>query len=213
MTRGDPEPAASDRIPQTTYCRGRLRNLPVAGFLLRWGKGNGVRQLGQLFKLTASHEHSRRLPFILFCFLPNLTRVKFGSACPRAYGIHTSLLRGLVFADSLVGKGWRDAGVIGVFWGFTPGKRGADLRARLASHGGQGVRVRRLGGSRAGEMRITRFLRNPSVTVEEMIGTGFARTAATCQGRPVRGGIFWRSRIPRSRGRMAAAAAAVSCMR
>ena len=133
--------------------------------------------------------------------------------CPWAYGIPPSLLRGLVFAGSLVGKGWRDAGVIGVFWGFTLRKRGADLLARLVSPGGQRVRVRRLGGRRAGEMEITRFLRTPAVTVEEMIGTGFARTAAACRGLRVGGGIFWRSRIPWSRGRMAAVAAAVSCMR
>ena len=85
----------------------------------------------------------------------------------------------------LLEMGWWDAGVIGVFWGFAPRKRGADLLARLVSHGGQGVRVRRLGGSRAGEMRITRFLRNPAVTVDEMIGTGFARTVAACRGRDI----------------------------
>ena len=40
-------------------------------------------------------------------------------------------------------------------------KRGADLLARLVAHGARGVRVRRFGGDRAGEIRITRFLRNP----------------------------------------------------
>ena len=52
-------------------------------------------------------------------------------------------------------------------------------------HGSGGVRVRRLGGNRAGEMRITRFLRNRSVTVEEMVRTGFARVHAACQNRDV----------------------------
>ncbi len=53
------------------------------------------------------------------------------------------------------------------------------------AHGAHGVRVRRLGGDRAGEMRITRFLRNPSVTLEEMLATAFARTEAACAGRDV----------------------------
>src|SRR5215207_2024809 len=39
------------------------------------------------------------------------------------------------------------------------------------------VRVRRLGASRAGEIRLTRFLRNPAVTVEEMAAEAAARTA------------------------------------
>ena len=47
------------------------------------------------------------------------------------------------------------------------------------------MRVRRLGGDRAGEIRITRFLRNPAVTLEEMIATAFGRTEAACAGRKV----------------------------
>jgi hypothetical protein len=47
------------------------------------------------------------------------------------------------------------------------------------------VRVRRLGGDRAGEIRITRFLRNPSVSLGEMVDTAFARCAAACAGREV----------------------------
>ena len=53
------------------------------------------------------------------------------------------------------------------------------------AHGARGVRVRRLGGDRAGEIRITRFLRNPSVTLGEMIATAFGRTGAACAGRDV----------------------------
>ena len=34
------------------------------------------------------------------------------------------------------------------------------MHDRLVSAGGQGIRVRRLGGDRAGEIRLTRFLRN-----------------------------------------------------
>ena len=45
--------------------------------------------------------------------------------------------------------------------------------------------MRRLGGDRAGEIRFTRFLRNPSVSLAEMIGLAFARTQAACAGRDI----------------------------
>lgn len=51
--------------------------------------------------------------------------------------------------------------------------------------GGRSLRVRRLGGNRAGEIRITRFLRNRSVTIEEMLEAAAARTSQRCQGRDV----------------------------
>lgn len=51
--------------------------------------------------------------------------------------------------------------------------------------GGSGVRVRRLGGSRAGEIRLTRFLRNPAVRPEEMLETARARLAGALAGRHV----------------------------
>lgn len=51
--------------------------------------------------------------------------------------------------------------------------------------GGRGIRVRRLGGDRAGEIRLTRFLRNDAVTVAEMAGTAALRTAGRCAGRHV----------------------------
>jgi len=47
------------------------------------------------------------------------------------------------------------------------------------------LRVRRLGASRAGEIRITRFLRNAAVTVEEMLTAAAGRTAGRCGGREV----------------------------
>ena len=43
-------------------------------------------------------------------------------------------------------------------------------------------RVRVLGGNRAGEMRITRFLRNPSVTMAEMVGSAASRTCLRAEG-------------------------------
>jgi hypothetical protein len=59
------------------------------------------------------------------------------------------------------------------------------LHERLVENGGLGVRVRRLGRDRAGEIRITRFLRNPAVTVAEMVATAAARTCGRVAGRHV----------------------------
>ena len=42
-----------------------------------------------------------------------------------------------------------------------------------------------LGGDRAGEIRLFRFLRNPSVTIEEMLAEAGQRTSDRCQGRDV----------------------------
>lgn len=56
---------------------------------------------------------------------------------------------------------------------------------RLVAHGGKGVSVRRLGGNRAGEMRITRFLHNPKVATGEMMAEARARTCARVVGRHV----------------------------
>ena len=56
---------------------------------------------------------------------------------------------------------------------------------RLVAHGGKGVSVRGLGGDRAGEMRITRFLHNPKVTIDEIVGTARARACALVAGRHV----------------------------
>lgn len=47
------------------------------------------------------------------------------------------------------------------------------------------MRVRRLGQSRAGEMRITRFLRNPAVSVDEMVAEAATGTGGRVAGRHV----------------------------
>jgi len=47
------------------------------------------------------------------------------------------------------------------------------------------VRVRRLGGSRAGEIRLTRFLRNEAVSPEAMIAEAARLTGPRCAGRHV----------------------------
>ena len=57
--------------------------------------------------------------------------------------------------------------------------------ARLVEVGQDGISVRRVGGDRAGEMRFTRFLRNPRVGPHEMTTTARARTASLVKGRHV----------------------------
>jgi hypothetical protein len=59
------------------------------------------------------------------------------------------------------------------------------LLARLLEVGQSGVRVRPLGGNRAGEIRIGRFLHNERVTPGEMIATASARTAERVKDRHV----------------------------
>lgn len=107
------------------------------------------------------------------------------------YDIHTSLRLSCILeaslipfmCDSLLGGGEWSLGLGG---SATNGcKKGAFLHSRLAAHGGKGISVRQLGGGRAGEMRITRFLHNPKVTVDEMAATAKARTCAQAQGRHV----------------------------
>lgn len=59
------------------------------------------------------------------------------------------------------------------------------MHERLVSASGHGMRVRRLGGDRAGEIRLTRLLRNPNVTPAEMVATAAQRLGARCAGRHV----------------------------
>lgn len=70
----------------------------------------------------------------------------------------------------------------GSVWRSSAAKRGAFLHRRLVAVGGRGVAVRRLGANRAGEIRLTRFLRNAAVTFEEMALTAAARTGRRCRG-------------------------------
>jgi hypothetical protein len=80
-----------------------------------------------------------------------------------------------------IGDGYRAWAV----WRPSAGKGGAFLLSRLIGSAGRTLRVRRLGGNRAGEIRLTRFLRNPEVTPEEMLGEAAQRTARRCVGRSV----------------------------
>lgn len=82
-------------------------------------------------------------------------------------------------------------GVFDVWNGIRPwafrrpqaGKRGARLHAALVDR--PGSCIRRLGGTRAGEMQFTRFLRNKAVTAAEIAECAAERTAARVAGRDV----------------------------
>lgn len=67
-------------------------------------------------------------------------------------------------------------------WGHPAGKRGVFLHRRLVEVGPQGISVRRLGGDRAGEIRLTRFLRNAKVSWEEIFAEAGAATAERVRG-------------------------------
>ncbi|WP_245458850.1 MULTISPECIES: IS4 family transposase [unclassified Rhizobium] len=56
---------------------------------------------------------------------------------------------------------------------------------RLVSTAGQGMRVRKLGGNRAGEIRLSRFLRNGAVDPQAMIDEAALRTASRCADRHI----------------------------
>ena len=56
------------------------------------------------------------------------------------------------------------------------------LHDRLVRQGPRGISVRRLGGSRAGEVRIGRFLRNGKVTVEKIVARAASGTASRVAG-------------------------------
>lgn len=106
---------------------------------------------------------------------------------PCGYDIHTSCRaeRDLTPYSGDSQSGGRCGAESWRVWGRSSGKRGAFLYERLVAHGGRGVSVRQLGGRRAGEMRITRFLHNPKVKVSEMLSTALARTRAQVGGRHV----------------------------
>lgn len=106
---------------------------------------------------------------------------------PLSYDIHTSELKRFVSSDSvpLFELEGRHGALPGAVWRPPPGKRGAYLLGRLLASGGGKLRVRRLGGNRAGEIRLTRFLRNEAVSCEEMLAQAAERTAERCVGRHV----------------------------
>jgi hypothetical protein len=72
---------------------------------------------------------------------------------------------------------------LGEFGDKRRGATGSTLFERVMETGS--LVVRRLGGTRAGEMAIHRFLSAPSVTTQEMVETLAARTAAACAGRHI----------------------------
>lgn len=59
------------------------------------------------------------------------------------------------------------------------------MLGRLVAMAGQPVRVRALGGTRRGEIQLTRFLRSAEVTPVEMVRSAAERTGQRCAGRHV----------------------------
>jgi hypothetical protein len=59
------------------------------------------------------------------------------------------------------------------------------LMERLLAVGQSGVSVRKLGGSRAGELRLGHLLHSPKVKTATMIEAAFTRTAAHVSGRRI----------------------------
>ena len=59
------------------------------------------------------------------------------------------------------------------------------MHRRLMAVGQRGIAVRALGGNRAGEMRLTRLLRNPKVSVEKIVEHAVSRAASRVAGRHI----------------------------
>src|SRR4051794_6933454 len=111
---------------------------------------------------------------------PLLARPSAESVLPtRATAFTHFGLSGLAMSDSLswLDGGSGDGAFAGAVWRPPPGKRGAFLHARLVETGGRGVRVRRLGASRAGEVRLTRFPGHPAGAVGGVAAQAAARAA------------------------------------
>lgn len=110
------------------------------------------------------------------------------------YCMHTSPLAGNIFwgcvsvgslircSESNREEDWIDGIWTGAVWRQAPGKRGAFLHERLVAVGQRGVSVRSVGGNRAGEMRITRLLRNSRVSAGEVFAQAAAGTAGRVAG-------------------------------
>ena len=62
---------------------------------------------------------------------------------------------------------------------------GAFLLERLPCVGQCGISLRALGGDRAGEVRLDRFLKNPRVTASEMVATARSHLLGRVRGREV----------------------------
>src|SRR5713226_351109 len=102
--------------------------------------------------------------------------------------MHTSQLPRVRRADSmgrLLIRGVSGANRIwaGAVWRPPPGKRGVALHTALVER--PCSCIRRLAGWRAREVRFARFLRNESVTAEEMVCHAVKGTAARVAGRDI----------------------------
>src|SRR5580765_5314110 len=118
-----------------------------------------------------AHEHTgqRRTSDI-----PCAMALRLMACSPRRTAIECTHLgcrdwRRLIPCECLVrgGQAYVDGDWVGTIWRSSPGKRGASLHAALVRR--PGSCIRRLAGSRAQEVRFTRFLRNVKVGVAEMV--------------------------------------------
>ena len=75
------------------------------------------------------------------------------------------------------------AGALGYFGDARRAAVGTDLIERVTATGS--LVIRKLGGTRAGELAIHRFLSAPSVTCQEMLGTLAGRTLTAAAGRRI----------------------------
>jgi hypothetical protein len=72
---------------------------------------------------------------------------------------------------------------VGYFGDARRAERGASIFERIVSTGS--LVLRTIGGGRAGEVAVNRFLKSPDVTWEEILDTVSARTAERCVGRRI----------------------------
>ena len=73
-------------------------------------------------------------------------------------------------------------GAVSFFGGRRVDRSYGFLHDRLVRQGPRGLSVRRPGGSRAGEVRIGRFLRHDKVTVEKIVDRAAAGAASRVAG-------------------------------
>jgi hypothetical protein len=74
-------------------------------------------------------------------------------------------------------------GALGYFGDARRAAVGTELIERVTATGS--LVIRKLGETRAGELRIHRFLSAPSVTCKEILGTGAGRTVMATAGRRI----------------------------
>src|SRR5436309_8064165 len=115
------------------------------------------------------------------CCAPRSPLARFPSPLA-GYGMHES--DSLMIANQIQGLRTEVPGGLAMSFGDIRVARRADwMIERVAAMGT--VVLRQLGETRAGEMRVCRFLSSPYVSVDRIVRTLGARTAAQCAGRRI----------------------------